>query len=324
MKTGVGNVSWNHSDAYSCIGYISGYLRYYYPLEFLTASFNTFAGDNEKIANITAYANKVGIKINPIKFRYSRATYNFDKASNSIYAGMQTIKYMNAQVSEDLYNLRDQQFNSFLDLLEVFTGDSRQLDILIRLGYFSEFGPAKTLLKTVEYYDKYQCAGKTKQFKKDSLPLEAIPYIETYAIKETDKQYVLDTDGVGKMLLEIVHNIPNEEIPLKDRLAAESEYLGYIATTIPDAQGNAFITNLEMKGNNFRISLYDLGTGEGYTVKLKKKTYQTTPINTHDIITYKLGEEHPWYKDENGKWQQDFTKEPNKILQWYGKNNRWD
>lgn len=324
MKTGVGNVSWNHSDAYSCIGYISGYLRYYHPLEFLTASFNIFVGDNEKIANITAYANKVGIKINPIKFRYSRAAYNFDKASNSIYAGMQTIKYMNAQVSEDLYNLRDQQFNSFLDLLKVFTGDSRQLDILIRLGYFSEFGPTKTLLKTVEYYNKYQCTGATKQFKKDSIPIEAIPFIEKYAAQETEKMYKLDKTGVESLLKEIVSTIPQEDLPLKEKLSAESEYLGYIATTIPDAAGNAFVTNLEPKGTNFRISLYDLTTGEANTVKLKKKTYQVTPIDKGAIISYRFGEEYPWYKGEDGKFYQDETKEKQKFLAWYGVNHRWD
>ena len=316
--------SWNHSDAYSCVGYISGYLRYYHPLEFLTASFNIFVGDNEKIANITAYANKVGIKINPIKFRYSRAAYNFDKASNSIYAGMQTIKYMNAQVSEDLYNLRNQQFNSFLDLLKVFTGDSRQLDILIRLGYFSEFGPAKTLLKTVEYYNKYQCTGATKQFKKDSIPIEAIPFIEKYAAQETEKMYKFDKTGVESLLKEIVSTIPKEDLPLKEKLSAESEYLGYIATTIPDATGNAFVTNLEPKGTNFRISLYDLTTGEANTVKLKKKTYQVTPIDKGAIISYRFGEEYPWYKGEDGKFYQDETKEKQKFLAWYGVNHRWD
>ena len=320
--------SWNHSDSYSCVGYVSGYLRYYHPLEFLTASFNTFVGDNEKIANITTYANKVGIKINPIKFRHSRAKYSLDKETNSIYAGMQTIKFMNEQVSEDLYNLKDEHFDSFIDLVKRFTGNSRQLEILIQLGYFSEFGGSKKLLKTVEYYNKYQCTGKTKQFKKSDLPIEAIPYIENYAAKETDTKYILEAENVVKMLHDIVTDIPDDELPLKERLSAEAEYLGYIATTIPDAKGNAFVTDLEARGNNFRISLYDLGTGEGYNVKLKKKTYQTTPINIHDIITYRIGEEAPWRvetdADGKKKFYQDFDAPKEKVLQWYGKNNRWD
>ena len=51
--------SWNHSDAYSAIGYISGYLRYYYPLEFLTAAFNIFTDKEDKITAITDYAKKI-------------------------------------------------------------------------------------------------------------------------------------------------------------------------------------------------------------------------------------------------------------------------
>ena len=241
---------------------------------------------------------------------------------------MQTIKFMNEQVSEDLYNMKDEQFGSFIDLIKRFTGNSRQLEILIQLGYFSEFGPSKTLLKTVEYYNKYLCTGKTKQFKKDLVPLEAIPYIENYVVKETEKQYVLEAEGVEKMLKDIVSHIPEEELPLKERLSAESEYLGYIVTTIPDAVGNAFVTDLEAKGNNFRVSLYDLTTGEAYSVKLKKKVYQNTPINTHDIITYRLGEEAPWRvetdADGKKKFYQDFNAPKEKVLQWYGRNNRWD
>jgi DNA polymerase-3 subunit alpha len=34
--------SWNHSDPYSAIGYICGWLRHYHPLEFLTTALNVF------------------------------------------------------------------------------------------------------------------------------------------------------------------------------------------------------------------------------------------------------------------------------------------
>lgn len=317
--------SWNHSDAYSAIGYISGYLRYYYPLEFLTAAFNTFTDKEEKITAITEYAKKIGIKIHNVSFGHSKSGYNMDKSTNTIYKGMESIKYMNASVSDTLYELsQTKKYDNFLELLEDFPGDARQLDILIRLGYFSEFGLAKTLLKTVEYYDKYKCTGATKQFKKDNLPIEAIPFIEKCAVKETDKTYVLDVAAVKSLLREIVSTIPQEDLPLKEKLSAESEYLGYISTTIPDANGNAFVTAIEPRGANFRISFYDLTTGEFYSVKLKKRMYQVIPINVGTIISYRLGKECPWYKDEDGKWQQDTTKEKQPFLAWYGANHKWD
>ena len=53
--------------------------------------------------------------------------------------------------------------------------------------------------------EKYECKGKTKQFKKDSLPLEAIMYIEKHAMKETEKQYVLSAESVnnGSNVIEV-------------------------------------------------------------------------------------------------------------------------
>ena len=67
----------NHADPYSWIGYICGYLRYHYPLEFITTALNIFEGKEEKSLAIINYAKKLGIKISPIKFRHSIAQYIF-------------------------------------------------------------------------------------------------------------------------------------------------------------------------------------------------------------------------------------------------------
>ena len=40
--------SLNHSQPYSYEGYAAGWLRYYYPLEFLTTGFNIWTDDNKK------------------------------------------------------------------------------------------------------------------------------------------------------------------------------------------------------------------------------------------------------------------------------------
>ena len=318
----------SHSLSVATDSIYGAYLKANYPLEYFTVVLTIYKGDLDRTAKLIKELPYFDIEILPIKFRHSRADYNMESKERVIYQGVSAIKYMNAEVAEDLYNLRNDKFDTFLDLIKVFTGNSRQLDILIRLGYFSEFGPAKTLLKTVEYYNEYQCTGKTKQFKKDSIPIEAIPYIETYATKESDTKYILEAESVEKMLGDIVSHIPEGELPLKDRLSAESEYLGYIATRIPGAAGNAFVTDLEAKGNNYRVTLYDLETGEGITVKLKKKTFQNTPISPKEIISYRIGEEAPWRvettADGKKKFYQDFGATPDKILQWYGPNERWD
>lgn len=107
----------NHSDAYSWLGYASAWLRYYYPLEFITANLNVNIAKQDKTTKLIEYAKSQGVEINPIKFRYSRSGYMFDKDTNSIYQGIHPVKFLNAQLADGLYELRDNQYNSFVDLL---------------------------------------------------------------------------------------------------------------------------------------------------------------------------------------------------------------
>ena len=77
---------------------------------------------------------------------------------------------MNQSCADDLYNLRDNHYNSFVDLLrdiyEKTSVNSRQLDILIKLDFFDEFGNAKELLRLVKMYDMF---GTAKTLKKEKI-----------------------------------------------------------------------------------------------------------------------------------------------------------
>ena len=144
--------SWNHSDAYSAIGYVCGYLRYYHPLEFLTSALNIFGDNQEKTAAITSYAKKVGIQVTMPKWGLSRGVYFFDRERNIIAKGLSSIKYMSAALADELYALsKEKTYTYFVDLLydlDTKTSiNSRQLDILIQLDFFSDFGNQRELLK---------------------------------------------------------------------------------------------------------------------------------------------------------------------------------
>lgn len=288
--------SWNHSDAYSCIGYVSGYLRHYYPLEFLTAAFNTFTGKEDKIVSITEYANKIGIKVLPPKFRYSRSGYQMSKETNSIYKGLESIKFMNAEVSEKLYDMKDQDFDSFLDLLEVFPGNSRQREILIKLGYFEEFAGTLKLLKICDLHDLY--SGK-KIIKRDkcNLPLDLV---QKYATSETEKQYRFEPEAMRNLLREFADMIPDGEIPLRTRLEAEAEYLGYISYTNPKFQNTGFVLNVDTKYSP-KITVYRLDTGETTVYKLQKAAYQKNPFDKGHIIKF-YSEDRQKSRKVDGEW----------------------
>lgn len=291
--------SWNHSDSYSCTGYISGYLRYYYPLQFLTAAFNIFSDKEDKIVNITEYANKIGIPIKDIKFRHSKAEYNCDTSENVIYKGVKSIKYINEDVANALYNMRNQHFDSFIDVIKVFPGNSKQLDILIKLNYFSEFGSIGTLLRIVEMYNMY---GGKKVLKKDKccLPTELLSKYCT----ETEKQWrVQDQDGLIKELCGMIPK--NCSVPLQSIFQWQQEYLGYISYKDETKKNVGYVLSVNTKYSP-KITVYTIDKGTTEVYKMPKKSYEKQPFNQGCIINFNW-EQRPKSKLVDGQWQKDYS-----------------
>lgn len=307
--------SLNHSQPYSYEGYACGYLRYHYPVEFLTCALNINKDNEDKTIALTAYARKQGIKISSIRFRHSEFDYSCDPKEHTIYKGLASIKFMNENVSHFFYNNRDKQLDSFIDILNLIAQDtqtscnSRQLDILIRLNFFEEFGEINTLLKQVEIYEYFK-KGEAKQLSKDKIPDYIPKYILEKYCKETEKQYkILDAVTLLKEVLKVV------EYPtttLLDKLAYEQEYLGYIQTTVNIDKKYYYITDI----NEAWLTLYQLNTGETLKIKCRKKTQNQNPIVTGNIIKVLKIEPEPKFKllkDENGKEVLD----KNGKKQWY-------
>lgn len=293
--------SWNHSDAYSSIGYISGYLRYYYPLEFLTASLNIFSDKEEKTTAITNYARKVGITIKDIKFGHSKADYSMEKETNSIYKGIASIKYMSADVANKLYDLaHTQKFDSFIDLLRVFPGDSRQLEILIKLNYFSQFAPIGKLLNIVELYNKFGTRKTLKESDVLSLPTPVQEVIAKYTVKPKTQYKITDNDGMLRELAELVGERP---ITMMMRLGWEKELLGYCASTDPSQQGSWLVLDIDTKFSP-KLSVYAIWSGEQRIVKVSKRDFQSNPLVKGDTIRLTI-EQRPKTKLVDGQWVKD-------------------
>lgn len=245
--------SLNHSQPYSLIGYVCGYLRYYYPLEFLTSSLNINDDDVDKTAKIVEYARHHNIEIKPIKFRKSEAKYSCSKEESCIYKGIGSIKYLNTKISEELKELGNKEYDSFISLLidieEATSVNSRQLNILIRLGFFSEFGGIAFLLDICnEFFD-----GKNKYDKK-------------HKYKTKEKRIPL--------LKEYEANIPKDKkINIQEQLWLEKDVLGYMETKFPQLQKSLlFITEIDTKYRP-KITSYILKTGETFVFKVDKKKF---------------------------------------------------
>lgn len=296
---------YNHSTGYSMIGYICAYLRYYYPREFITAYLNN-SNNEDDIKLGTELAKQFGIIIHSIKFRHSTALYSCDKTG--IYKGIASVKFLNEDAANDLYSIKDEQFETFIDVLARISNlkvDSRKLEILIKLDFFSEFGGIAYLLSCNGLFVKY---FNKKQIKKDKAIEDRLSFdvLRVCAEKETQKTFM----GVNsiKLLKNLVSFIPNEQTSTKTKIAYQLENLGYV--DIVDKKYAGYCVALDLNVDySPKIKLYALANGNTIPVKISKKDYANNPIRRGDIVKVIDQYRKPKMKRVDGKWMETDEKE---------------
>ena len=286
----------SHSLSVAIDSLYGAYLKAHYPLEYFTVALSLYSGDLDRTANLIAEMPYFNVTLKPIKFRHSRADYNIEKETNSIYKGVQSIKFLNAEVSDKLYEMRNMKFDSFIDFLKVSPLNSRQLDILICLNYFEEFGKTQRLLRIVDLYNRY---GGKKQIKKDKCDIPE-EIISKYATATAAMYKFNDIDG---MLNELIKDIPDADIPLRIRLQSEQEYLGYCSLTIPNNRNLAVVLDADFKYSP-KVKCYILANGAQITAKISKKNYTNNPFQNGDVLSIKT-EQRPKWKKVGEDWVQD-------------------
>ena len=287
--------SLNHSLPYSYIGYICGYLRYYYPLEFMTVVLNVCKDDAEKTNKAIDYVKKHDMVIKPPKFRYSRAEYFMDKETNSIYKGMASIKYMNAQVSEELYKLKDNQYNNFMDLLiDVYDKtsiNSRQLSILIVIDFFEEFGKSQKLLDIVELYENIMSKKLKSKKGEVSFNKADLPYpqeiIEKYATEKSkeDKYKQYKVERALELCNELMNDIPNIEMPSIYKIRMNFDTMGECNYYFEDYNPTTcIVVDVITKFKTKKAWLFNIASGHIAEVNIGEGYYNLQPFKALDVI----------------------------------------
>ena len=290
----------NHSTGYSMIGYMCAYLRYYYPREFITAYLNN-ANNEDDIMLGTELAKQLGITIHSIKFRHSTAKYSCDK--DGIYKGIASVKFLNEDAANNLYSIKDEKFNTFIDLLVRISDlkvDSRKLEILIKLDFFEEFGGIRYLLTCSDLFSKYY--GK-KQMKKDKALEYGLDFdvLRECSGKETQKTF-MELDSV-KLLNKLLQNIPNEKTDMRTKIAYQIENLGYVDIVDKKLAGYCVALDLNVDYSP-RLKLYALANGNTIPVKISKKIFKQNPIRRGDIVKVTNQYKKQKMKKVDGEWQE--------------------
>ncbi len=309
----------NHAQAYSYIGYICAYLRYYYPLEFLTVGLNINQNNMDKTTKIIEYINKfTDIKVKSISFGKSQALYSLDKNESTIYKGISSIKFLNSQVAQELYQLsQESEYTNFIDLIkdikEKTSTNSRQLRILTGLNFFSEFGKNKKLL---EILDLYESIADMKQINKDKavkLGLN-IDILLKYTEKETNKLYKdINTISYIKEISELIEDKP---LSVKQQVEFEYSFLEYTTVVYPKADKSLYIvTEYKVYKDKSKpyITLRNLKTGEEMKTKVKNgKIFSENPFKLFDVLQVLNFKTQKKLKNIAGKWER--TDEDEQIL----------
>lgn len=284
----------NHSTGYSIIGYYCAYFRYYYPLEFTTSYLNN-ANNSNDINDGHELAKVKGITIKPPKFRYSKAEYFMDKESNSIYKGMASIKYMNEQVSQELYMLKDNKYNSFMDLLidlnDKTSINSRQLNILIAIDFFDEFGKSQKLLDIIDLYEKIMSKKLKSKKGEVSFNKADLPYpkkiIEKYATEKSkeDKYKQYKVEKALELCNELMLNIEDNEMSSIDKVKINLEMTGECNYYFEDYDSSTCIViDVITKFKNKKAWIFNISTGKTIEIKVGEGIYEAQPFKAFSVI----------------------------------------
>lgn len=239
------------------------------------------------------------------KWGFSKGEYFFDADNNVIAKGLSSVKYMSTSVAEELYTLsHERQYRYFTDVLSAIDKetslDARQLDILIKIDYFSEFGNQRELLRITELFTDTFKKGEAKKIAKEKVDGTALqPIIEKYSVGVTKsggvaKAYtILD---VGSILHEAEDAIKALHLDdLSDILKVRSfadvmGYAGYVSGKEEDRR-KLYITDVyplkrKRDGKQFGYSVItkSIGSGKESRFTVFNRTFDADPVKEGDII----------------------------------------
>lgn len=297
----------SHSLSYAYDSLYGAYLKSHYPLEYFTVALNYYKDDSERTLKLTNELSYFGIQLKPIKFRFSKSNYTFSKEDFNIYKGIESIKDMNAQVADEIYELKNNDYKSFAELLKDLKSKTsikkNQIRILIELDFFEEFGDANILLSQYDFYSKYNTRS---QYKKSEIQDMGIPFelIKKNAAKETDKMFTnVDFESLFNDAIKIISQTTAKR-KISERIQSQINYLGYITIKDDRYSGMAAVLSVDTKYSP-KLSLYSLKNGTTLDCKIDKRTFNKEKLVNGDIVKINGTKQKPKVKKniETGEWE---------------------
>lgn len=316
----------NSSHAYSVAldSLYGAWLKATYPLVYFAVVLNVYKNSKDKQAELINELEYFGITLKGLQFGKSKSDYSYETDTNTIYKGISTVAYLNSQVADNLYKLsKEKEYTSddtvelFIDILNGALADNRQMNILIKLGFFSEFGKESILLELYNTMTGYQTKKPNPIFT-DNKKLD-VKYSRTHK----DKTKLVRIQNIKEyygLILKNAHLLPTTN--LFDRLTSEIEYMGY-AETLDQSLGKDVYVVMNINTKYTPVyTLYNMFDGHMTVAKIdKKKAYRDTKTTKDGDLIVKLGDQieviefgqRPKMALVDGKWESNYEQMQNYI-----------
>lgn len=283
----------SHSLSYAYDSLYGAYLKSHYPLEYYTVVLNNYKDDEDRTNKLIKELPYFGISLLSPQFGKSKDVYFMNKETNSIYKGIASLKYLNQDVSIQLYNLsQENKYDYFTDLLydiwRKTSLDQRQLEILIKCDYFSQFGDVPLLLGIAKEFKN----GKNRIYNtlKEETILKRKEAIRELEINKEIKDEISKIDILRfKMQNGIDFQSQDKSHSNKEFIIADINFMG--------------------KSKKAKAKIYQLSTGRLLEVKFNNIISDGKSVGKYDyIIINNIKSENKWYKDDtetdpNKQWK---------------------
>ena len=298
------------------IGYLCAYLRYYYPAEFITAYLNN-ANNDDDIKNGSALAELYGVQIVPPRFGLSKDRYIYDKEQNVIAKGIESIKYMNRNVANELYQLsKESKPKTFMELLQLMDQktslDTRQREILIKLDYFKDYGNVSELSRILACFALFK-NGTAKKIQKDKLSGELLNITAAHGVdknkdgSESKSYTITDMPGLLADCEKTIRTLNLPDIDYRVKIQNQLELLGYVdlTTNRKEDRKTLLVTDVyPMKSKTtgdiwgYAVQVRSIGTGKTARLTVRASCFARKPLKKLDIVRsndIKKNDKGYWY-----------------------------
>lgn len=213
----------SHAAAYAYLAYITAWLKYHYPVEYLSSVMDLIPSDKmaDKMPGLISDCKRAGIRV--LQPDINRSEIGFSIQGNDILFGLSSVKNVGAS-AEQIVSLREDvgRFTSFTDFLVNGHVKKDVTESLIKAGAFDNFCNNRQALLAV--------------FNSAQDLLKKLANKRKITLKEGDaKKGKNAQESVNKLIADIAAMKPAEEYPEDKliRLNEEKELLGVYVSAHP-------------------------------------------------------------------------------------------